>query len=274
MDWSKAKSILIAIFLALNAYLAVTIYNSVKENSVSAENIANTVKVLNERGYTLECEIPATVKACSLSYENGTMDVSFLKKKLLGSESTPISDDRYVSGGKTLAFLPGNGFRYSNEAPSGSVDINDIPKVTSYALNFLKSLKLPVSEFYLDEAEMEEDAIKLVFIGKYRQYFVFYNRAELLISKKGIVSLDCRFIEVKRLSHTTVKFTPAYQVLLRNFPRGKGGTIVSIDLGFWCPYLQQTKTESSSPPLWRVKMKDGTVRYFTASDGSEFFPAE
>ena len=82
MDWSKAKNLLIFLFLALNIFLAVYLFMSFHNNS-GAENILNTEKILRDRGYDLNTKIPNISKGYMLKYENGKYDSAFIAENLL-----------------------------------------------------------------------------------------------------------------------------------------------------------------------------------------------
>jgi regulatory protein YycI of two-component signal transduction system YycFG len=68
MDWSKAKNVLIVIFLALNVFLLFTNYDTLSSGrTVSKEILSNTESVLNSRGVKLKCKY--TYK-CAKHYTN------------------------------------------------------------------------------------------------------------------------------------------------------------------------------------------------------------
>ena len=75
MDWSKAKTILIIAFVAVNIFILCVIVNGkpVDEPTVSDEFISNTTKLLKDKNITIDTEIPRYIPSLTsiiVEFEN------------------------------------------------------------------------------------------------------------------------------------------------------------------------------------------------------------
>lgn len=276
MDWARAKSILIAVLLLLNIFLLVTIGFYKSGQGISRETISNTVEILEDRGVTVQGEIPLYKRDIpALIYENGSLDRVTAAQKLLGKDYTPPAEikdgESLVSGTKKLVFRSGNTFAYSDESPSDIVKIEDIDSVERYLRKFLNGLGFQASAYRLDQyVENPDGSYILNFIGKYKKFLIFNNSIKAVVTKNGITYLEGRYRKVKGFSTRSMPIMPAYQILLKNFSRDEKVTITRIDIGF-TGFIkeEQNMQEFSEGPAWRIITSDGKPRYFKATDGEE-----
>jgi regulatory protein YycI of two-component signal transduction system YycFG len=275
MDWSKAKTILIYIFIGLNIFLIVYMSMYKFDKNVSRETIANTRGILSQRGINLECAIPDySSDTARLIYENGGLDKAGLVHKLFNSpvESYDNTEKNLeiAEGSKKLIFKDESFFAYTDEKPSVQLDISDKDEIERYLREFLKNLGLHVSNYKVDWFSRNDDgSATFIFTEKYGKYLVFDNCIRAVVAENGITNLECSYSKVKGLSKELTKIMPAYKVLLKNFSTGEDLTIISIDFGFKGYEPEGETLQYSEAPAWRIRLKDGTSRYFKASDGDE-----
>ena len=264
MDWSKAKNVLIILFLLLNGFLAIYLFMFYGIDS-SKKNIGNTENILIERGYTLETRIPNIKNGYKLKYENVEFDRNLIAQQLL--ETQGINDkinenESFQRGSKSLTFLSKNSFVYIDNEPKQIININEKANAEKYVKEVLDKLKLPYIDLYLDAYEFNNDkSITLTFTEKYNKYLIFDNNAKVTVTDKGITSMNCKFVKVKGFETNKIDIIPAYQILLREFLKGSNGVIISIDLGYES-FIENATKESSNNPVWRIKLKDGTQRIY------------
>lgn len=263
MDWSKAKNLLIFLFLALNIFLAAYVFMSFKNDSSNA-NILNTEKILKSRGYTLNTKIPNISEAYKMLYDKGQYDSAYIAQKLLEmpkiSETEIKSAQSFKNGTKTIIFNPDKSlFTFEDKAPTKNVDISTKDKVEKYSIKLISQLKLPISNLYLDSYKTNSDkSVSITFIEKYKNLYIFKNYIELKITEKGLVFMECNLVKLIGFDTEKVKINPVYQLLLKYFVEGKNRTIEKTDLG----YELDTGVKGSKTPEWRIKMEDGTIEYF------------
>jgi len=277
MDWSKAKSILILLFLTLNIFLIVYISAYKLGQGVSRETLADAREILYSRNVKLECEIPAYNSETSrLIYENGRFDRSKIAELLLGSvyqlSEKDGKDSELADGSKKLVFKGSDLFVFTDGKPSGQLDISDKDEVEKQLRELLTGMGMQMSAYKLDWFYKNSDgSAAFVFTEKHRQFLVFDNYARVTVENGGISYLECRYKKVKSLSKEMTRIMPAYKILLKNFGSSESAaiTIIDIDIGFKGYNPEKDAKQYSEGPAWRIMMENGTARYFKAYDGEE-----
>ncbi|MCX8130858.1 MAG: two-component system regulatory protein YycI [Clostridia bacterium] len=273
MDWSKAKSVLIVVFLILNAFLSVYLISLYQGNSVHRKNIINAVKILEDKGIKVMCKIPETRDSYSINYENSVLDKNMIASVLFGSNMISgaiINGQEMQRGSKRILFTDNSSFLYTDAKLVQNTQIFEKEKIVKICSKLLADLKLPVSDFYLDSYVTQPDgSVNLIFIEKVENYIIFSNRFEMSFYNGEIIRLKAAVAKINKGQKIKIKnIVPAYQILLRNYI-GESNIIVNgIDLGYDCRYLEEG-TSSTTSPIWRVRTGDGKERYFRAVDGQE-----
>jgi len=268
MDWTKAKNVLIILFVALNVYLGINIVKYYKNDNVSSKTITQVKGILSNNGIDINCEIPNITKCYRLNYKNTEFNKMKVVEKLLGYTGIKVDKIQVgkpiVNGSKTLEFDNDNVINFRNTNPNESVDISSNEAVIKYCSNFMSSIGVAFSEYYIESyQENKNSSITIKFTEKYKGYLVFDNSAEILISKRGIESLKCVLVGIIGLSKYPIEIVPVYKILLKNFTNGKNATIDRIDIGFKCTYPSEG-TNYDAVPEWRIKFNNSEILYFTA----------
>lgn len=277
MDWSKAKSILILIFLALNLFLLAFIMTYSFGNGVSKETVSNTVDILSGRGVKLECEIPLyKTDTPRLVYESGRKDMLVLIKKLLGEDSYSEEDIKAGSsltkGSRKITINPDNTLVYTNDTPSDNIDLSNREKLEKQVKKLASNAGIKISAYMLDDYIANPDgSISLVFIEKYKKFPVYGNRLAITVVSEGIRSIEFNCRKIKGLiRESPVKVIPVYQILLKEYNTGKSAVILKIDLGYrGMAGHDPEMLESSEGPVWRIVTREDGARYFEAGTGKE-----
>jgi regulatory protein YycI of two-component signal transduction system YycFG len=261
MDWSRAKNLLIILFLALNVFLAAYLFMSFQNNS-SSENIANTQKILKSRGYEVKAKIPDISQVYNLKYENEKYDKTFIAEKLLGINLKVINQNQEVkNNSKTLKFTSENSFTYIDKTPSKSIDISTQERAQKYAVGLIKELKLPISSPYFDFYKTNPDkSITIKYIEKFKGKYIFDNLIEFNLSENGLKYLECNLVKINGFDKEKVNIIPAYQILLNNFIDGDNKVIEEIDLGY--EFGIDIGIYGLKTPGWRIKLEDNTSIFF------------
>ncbi len=269
MDWSKAKSILIIVFLGLNVFLAVSIITTYSGYGVSKKNIVNTIRILENRGYVFNCDMPVTTKSYKVNYSGFNFDRARIAKRLVGN-AIETQGGKYENGSAKLSFWGDSIIQFANDTPKENIDISNSIKVEKYLRSLMSDMGLQSTKYFLDRYINNDDgSVNAVFREKYDKAIIINSNMSVVITKNGIKSIQCRVVNVKAFT-APVKIVSAYHILLTNFIGNDKGQIDSIELGYMCGGpLQDAKEYSEENPVWRVCIKDRPTRYFTAIDGSE-----
>lgn len=275
MDWSKAKNTLIIVFLILNICLFAAIMVNRLEQSVSAEALNNTIKILSARNIAVQCEIPKyNARTPSLDYESGKLNKLLIAEKLLGdgySLFNDSKDEKYIKGSKTLYFKNHDTFIFTDEGPGMELDLSSRRGLEKQLRNFFEGLGLDMSSYILDAYQKADDGtVRVRFTEKYRKFLVFDNYVDTKLTDEGIIFIECKYRKVKGFVNDRADIMPAHQVLLKNFMDDEDITITSIDIGFKGYETGRDMKRSAEGPAWRVMVKEKKEPlYFRASDGKK-----
>lgn len=277
MDWAKAKNILIFLFLFLNLFLFIMMVKFINSDNLSNETIDNTRKVLEDRGITLECDIPLYNKPIgTLTNANITIDKNLLIKAFFGDEEyTEENVDLStvaVSGSKKLLIDEFNSFVYSNSSPNETIFLSDVKSVHNYLSNLSKRLNLAFKNFYIDETEdISNGQKKYTFRQKKDRFWLYSNYIEITVDKAGVAYLKYNIRNSGGFTEGK-KIMPAYQILIKNLVYDSGVTISKIDLGFGEQNMGKDTKVLDDLPVWRVTLKKGEKieeRYYKVYNGEE-----
>jgi len=277
MDWSRAKSILIAVFLTLNILLLSYISINKFGGGGSGEVAADTLEILRSRNVEVACEIPLYESDTPrLIYEDGKYDklkvAHALMEDMPASEEEIANSEELVFRGKKLAFAGDNSFVFADRQPAFNIDVRDAGKTEKYLREMFEKMGFKESAYVLDGYfENAGGGVVFAFTEKYGGYLVFDNCITVLATEKGIAELKYRHRGIKGFSQEMIKVLPAYKILLKNFgATGEKAAITGIDLGFKGLAVKPGMREYSEGPAWRIRFGEGkSPRYFKASDGGE-----
>ena len=274
MDWKKAKTILILVFIMLNIVLAVVLYNNLKVDEISQQTIINTGTILNQNNVLIECPIPKySGNDYTLEYEEKVLDKIKVATILLGDNYSKIDNNTYKNSSKSIVFTSNSGFEYFDTAASKVLNTNSKVDVDKYLKEWSKELGLPFDEFKQDgyyQVKIDNGA-RVTYKGKYRDYAVFDNYIDVEVSKTGIKSIKYHYnkpinITVKK----DIYVIPVYEILITKMTNYPGITITNVDMGFkgYTEVDKETKTlyEGLS---WRIKTYNGKEYFFNARNGEE-----
>lgn len=271
MDWKRAKTILIFVFIVLNLVLSVTLYHNLKVGEVSQDTINTTQKILEQNNVHIECPIPRYAgKDYLLQYEETFLDKSKILYGLLGDNYTKISDNKYERDSEQVIFIDNYSFEYSDTGGNKKILSQSKSEIDDYLKDLIKKLGLPVSEFQLDSfyTPVTGTGVKAVYKGVYEGYTVFDNYIEAEVGDSTIKSLKFLYRKPKAITSRDVKIIPAYQILISKITKYPGIYISSVDIGF----KGLTKVGKDTKTLyeglsWRIKTADGKEFYFNAASG-------
>jgi len=254
VDWSKAKNILILIFIVLNVFLLAYLGVYTKSSNISKEAVTSTLNVLKKNGIVIDpmCVMPKYNK----------------KTPMLVLES---ENNLVFSEDSSTDF--GNLNQNKNIDADKNIDLNSIKNIEKYSRDYLATLGIKISNFILDEyAKNSNETVTLVFIEKYKGFFVYDNKISVNISENGIKNITLNIKKIKGFTKTPSVNMPAHQVLLKYFYSKKDITIKSIDIGFKGfdgGDDEQESKETFQGPAWRITTDDGRKIFLKAYNGEE-----
>jgi regulatory protein YycI of two-component signal transduction system YycFG len=268
MDWSKAKNILIVIFLALNIILLYKNYDTISTGaSIPQEILTNTKAILESRGVKLNCKIPTREKKAEIKSDSFVYDREGIVKQLLDMNvpEKDIEEGKELTGKKGSLVFNDKGFTYICYEPGGREEVTSESDAEKLVDKFLKSLNLTKSGYILENSKKDSDGnFELKFIHKYEDYFIYDEYIKAIAGNNGIKKIEYRYSDIKDIVEISEKkINDAYQVLIKAVDIKDTG-IEGIDIGFKKDESDEFTKSSYLVLKWRVILSDGSERYYNA----------
>ncbi len=260
MDVSRAKTVIIALLAAFNIFLLVNNLVFTDAQGVSKETLENAVTILEQRGITLECDIP--VKAGNshrLEYNKGGLDRAGIAARLLGEDHEGKDDSVYFNSSGEVAFSGETRFEYTGaKAVSAAGSIPDKNKASEAAYKFMEAKGLTGGKYMLERFEKKDDGgFVLYYTEKYEGQLLFDNYFIIELNANGVTRLEYQKYQIKGFSAENIEQPEVYQILLSYFKKDKDIVITSIDSGYKLMEKASEDTSISIEPLpvWRIMVK-------------------
>lgn len=277
MDWKRAKTILISVFLILNIVLAVTLYNELKMEDIPQQTIINTQNILRQNNIHIECPIPKYMgNDYTLKYEEKALDqkqIAEILRILLGDNYTKEASNLYKKGSKNLVFYEESGFLYLDTGNSSLINGDLKSNIDKYLKDLFEKIGLPFNEFkqdgYYTDIKNEEN-VRITYKGQYKDYSVFDNYIDVEVSNLNIKSIKYHY---KKPTSITIKkdvfVIPSYEILITEMTKYQGIDIIQVDMGFKGYTKNDKKAKTSYEGLaWRIKTTNGKEYFFNARNGT------
>lgn len=270
MDWKKAKTILILVFVALNLILAIILFRSIKGGEISKDTINNTLKILEQNNILIECPIPKyTGKDYILQNEETVLDRNTIVTGFFGDNYSKISDNIYKKGTEKLVFSSDCSFEYSCSGTDRKVYTQNKSGVEAFLRDLLKKLEIPFDEFQLDSfsTSVSGESSKATYKGIYGGYSVFDNYIEVEIGKIGIKSIRYQYKKPLTISDRDINVIPVYQILTTKITNYPGIDISDVAIGFKGIKVDKDTKTLYEGLSWRIRTTEGKEFYFNATSG-------
>jgi len=265
MEWSKAKTILIFVFIALNIFLLVNLFIERSHKDISEEVLNNTVKILEDNGIILKCKIPSCNRNISfLEYRNNALDKSKIGKVM-----------KLLNGNIKVTYPADNTIQYTNQCPGEQIEIFDMIKLQKYLRGFFSPFICNINDFVFDKYLIKQSSTaEVLFTYKYNGYLVFDNSIRAEVTEKGIKQFAYTFKDIEGFFPDSTLIMPAHHILLKNMNDFKSDNselveISNIDLGFKGYSMENNMKLTSSGPAWRIILNNKYILYYSASDGGK-----
>lgn len=273
MDWAKAKSILIAMFLILNILLLAYIINLNIDSSNSSELISDVKIVLSKTGVNLLCEIPnKNNKSSAMSFQTENFDQVLIASGMLSKNYSKKEISKtellYEYKNKSIRFIGNDKFVFEDKNPLKKVDL----KSKSIKINRIKSILKDAGIKWKTYNYFEnEDGTEIEMVEVYKGQLIFDNYIHVKFTENGISSLTYSSKQIKNYNTEDNNVIPAYVVLLKNYSTQSNINIISIDLGFKSSKIDlESNMEASKRTVWRVRITESPyLEYFNSQDGSK-----
>lgn len=279
MDWSRAKSIMIAMFLIINIFLTyqlITISRN-QYNYIDQEELQSVMTYLNKKNVQVKAEIPDRVwiaPSVKVKYQ-------LFNAKTLGEIF--FNDDDYELKGSTDTFEISKGDlslkvrdrRYLNYSNRGiqiqeTAEIDE-DKCLNNAYSFISKLRLNYNHRYVKQKQVGPGYVHLILGQQYSNIPVEESEIEIIATEEGVVQAKIIWFDWIRPDKKYNITTPVVAMLTAFGQRGgdeKAVEVKQIRLGYYfntelVDSEEYATLEGTIAPMW-VILSDQNEIYINA----------
>ena len=259
MDLSRAKTILIIVFLALNSILVHQLYLKQKGNNdytaLMEAEIQEVRELLNSQMIYLNEEIPIE-----------TPELPFLNAERILSNSLEIRSNMLVNDEDiVISIEPGEGISYrwiNNDAMQAKAY-----NIENGAADFVKQYLYKGKNYTLHQERLQNNTGQIVYLQQFNGYPIFGLSATANVENNRVVNWQQNIVAVITAEDTARPILAA-ATALRSLPsklEERPATIERIWLGYY-----NRSMESDSwlvPPVWGITLANGEQFYINAFTG-------
>lgn len=265
MEWSKAKSILIFLFVVLNGFLLYSIIHTVSDTSPGREYVKLVNNLLESKNIRIECTIPSCKsESGSIVFKEGSIDEDRVVSFFLGKGARQIQDGEKVweADGKVLE-IGNNSIMFYDNSPDTRVDIGDKEALAKVFQKVFQGLGLKQGDYVPDIWEEKDGKVRVRYVKRYKGNLLFDIYADFIVSSYGMEQAD---ITIGEISHTIGRseVLSAWHLLaVSNLQENS----VITDIAFGFKRIHEGELYDS--PVWRIRLSDGREFFYNAYTGEE-----
>lgn len=255
MNWSRAKTILIFLFLATAIFQLTVLFSSDKKaNKVSPDVISATVEILAKNNISInEKIIPNRNYSLPLiSADNAIIDYTEFAESVLGEDIIPKENNEFSSSLGSIRFYS-NRFNYT---PSDT-DTIKADNILKSCTEFLTNLGFDLSE-YNEQQTKTDDQVKIEFTNAADGYPVFNSQIQVSVKNNKIVNAQGTWFNITdKDTPIRLKSITAVLIDLLKEEIQKPATITDIQLGYTIPESNVFQKSVILIPAWQITFEDG-----------------
>lgn len=277
MDWSRAKTILIFIFLILNIFL---VYNISKQENkdivVTQQEISDIKAILEKSNIELKATISNKIKPKSfLKIEDFIYKEEDLANRFFGSmegvTKTNIPNAVvYKKGSKSIEIYSDKKLIYKDEAPTDNIEGFSKSKAINYVQNYLKTMGIYSKDAVVDRFDNVNYQYKINFKQELKGNQIFASYMNIELSNKGITRIERVWVKPVEFFDAPKDIKAPTEILLifaKDFTNKEKVSIDAISLGYYFPLEDFKNATVSAIPAWKIELSTGQIFFYNAYDG-------
>lgn len=265
MNFGRAKTILIFLFLLVNLFLISYIFVTSKDITVPDKTtVSTTIEILKERNIYLneKINLSSGEKTNNLNLESITKDEKVFASKILGSFKE--KENKYVGDYGDLVIS--NGHFVWNIKDNHSFSEFDENHVKNYATEFLKKYKLDTSVLKVTDISPDSGNYKVTFSHYFFNKELFNIKTYVYVSGGGVYKVEGSIFILDSLSGSEQISNPITTLL--NYSATKNVNekqeITAINSGYYSDNSPLDYKSFSVQPCFEIVFADGNKLYFDA----------
>lgn len=284
MNWSKAKTILIVVFLIADIFLFYVSYGVDMVNNVGEEDIAKVLDYLKSHNITVKGPIPSKGNPASLLYvKYKTLDIEEAREIFFDSaDNIAIKESErkiLMENDTILVELHNNGeiFYLDKRLNKKDNEAVDEGKITKSVDSFLKLLNIDLNQATLVKKIVKANYVNLRYNQNYKNRFIDKTYLEIKAVDEGISYAKILWFESVQNGKTKNEVISPIKALLKLAElHGIENNEVSVDeiiQGYYFSNSMEktfgvrTVMEGNAVPVWRIKTNVGNV-YINGYNGT------
>lgn len=286
MNWSRAKTILIIVFLIVDIFLFYQTYTGKIGNKIVADKRSTdqVVEYLEKQDILIKGSIPTKSISCSLlTVKYKYFDRSHALDIFFDSmENVDFSQDNskvVMENDEVYLEMKNNGeILYKNKNITLG-DVIDEGQSLKNIEKFLKKLNITDNEIFAVNKTKEKGCIKVKYSQGFKDMFIDNAILEIKATNKGVVSMKMLWFESIRIGKTKKEVIPPIKALMKLSEVfkdiNKTVTVEEISQGYYFntnienvkEFDIKTVEEGTAIPVWRIKTDMGYI-YINAYNGT------
>ncbi|WP_073026560.1 two-component system regulatory protein YycI [Lutispora thermophila] len=292
MNWSRAKTILIILFLIADIFLFYELYSEdlVRRNKADQETAKEVIKYLEKQGIWVKCRIPkASLPKKTLTVKYKYIDSKYALGIFFDSPkdvAIKTYEDRTVlEDKKSYVEINKNGqLIYTNkELLRKKEEPMDEESALKNMKVFLKNIGIDDDDIYSISKKLENGYYIINCSQSYKGTFLDESHLELLVTKEGIAHMKILWFEVENngknknaIIHPIKALMELAEEMEEKTDEGKKDLVINdISLGYYFDTdIEQVEEfdiieveEGTAIPVWKMETNMGNI-YINAYNGT------
>ena len=265
MNFGRAKTILIFLFVIINLFLLSYIFVTSKDITVpDRKTISTTIDILQQRNIFLneKINLSSVEKLNYLNLEAETKDEKVFASKILGSFKA--KNNVYTGDLGDITITNGN-FVWNVKDNHNFSEFNE-KSVKNYAVNFLKNLQTDTSSLKVTDISDQDGNYKVTFSHYFLEKELFNIKTSVFVSGGGVYKIEGNIFSLVSLTGSEQKCNPI--TILLNYSSTKNSSekeeITAINSGYYCESSPKEYKSLSAQPCFEIVFSSGKKLYFDA----------
>ncbi|MGB9679557.1 MAG: two-component system regulatory protein YycI [Minisyncoccia bacterium] len=270
MNWSKAKSIMVIIFIFLNIilYLSIKNLNVPLKEKYTSQDLKAILSVLSDNNIYINTHIPEGIRKMPLlKVERQNIPFEYIKNSFLKGKTYRT----YKKGGYNfyesgnLFIKTGTGYFYYNVQNQNFKKMDNNEKA-EYISDFLKRYNL-LEKNAKEQIYKNNGEVIFIYTENYKDYFLDLGKIEAKMTNDYFTVEKTWFLPVK-IESRTKEVIPAIEAIMKLIEINKENETIKIEqinLGYY--FNWQNAQMGDAVPVWRLTDSNGKCFYINAYTG-------
>jgi regulatory protein YycI of two-component signal transduction system YycFG len=280
LNWKRAKSILIAMFVIINIFLSYQLFSMDRSQYkyIEKRELEGVIAYLESKNILVKTEIPDRVLIIPpLNVRYRQFDEKKIQKQWFPSGAYELHQGmkgfEMTSGDLSLTVKNNIYLTYTNRAVRVKQQEVSEKKCLGAANRFLDKLKLNNNK-YIKLKELQKGYVRLILGQQYRNIPVEGSQIEIIATEEGVVSANISWFEAIQPTKRHNITTPVVALLTAYEKQGKEDAPViihEIKQGYYFKNtIEEGDGESSMvlegavAPMWVIKSEGNEIYYINA----------